>query len=99
MITLPVAPDTTASVPAAEPLPAVVRAYQRRAKARATVKAYRSDALIFDRWCRAQGKTGAIPASPAMVAAFLVAEAERGVKASTLGRRTAAIAYAHKLAG
>src|SRR5205085_1492179 len=36
---------------------------------------------------------------PAMVAAFLVAEAERGVKASTLGRRTAAIAYAHKLAG
>jgi site-specific recombinase XerD len=99
MITLPVAPDTTASVPAAEPLPAVVRAYQRRAKARATVKAYRSDALIFDRWCRAQGKTGAIPASPAMVAAFLVAEAERGVKASTLGRRTAAIAYAHRLAG
>jgi len=40
-----------------------------------------------------------LPASPATVAAFLAHEASRNVKASTIGRRTAAIRYAHKLAG
>jgi site-specific recombinase XerC len=80
-------------------MPEAVRAYQHRAKASATVKAYRSDALVFDAWCRAQGLTSSVPASPATVASFLVAEAERGVRASTLGRRAAAIRYAHKLAG
>jgi hypothetical protein len=43
--------------------------------------------------------TDALPASPATVAAFLAHEAGRNVKASTIGRRTAAIRYAHKLAG
>src|SRR5207249_5127348 len=38
-------------------------------------------------------------ALPISVAAFLAAEAKRGVKASTIGRRVAAIRYAHKLAG
>jgi site-specific recombinase XerD len=33
------------------------------------------------------------------VAAFLAGEAKRGVKASTIGRRVAAIRYAHRLAG
>src|SRR5215210_4337433 len=96
---LTVSPHNAASVPAGEPMPEAVRAYQRRAKAKATVTAYRSDALIFDLWCREHGKAGSIPASPATVAAFLVAEAERSVKASTIGRRAAAIRYAHKLAG
>lgn len=41
----------------------------------------------------------ALPASPEAVAAFLAAEANRGVKPSTIGRRLAAIRYAHKLAG
>src|SRR3954470_22831883 len=82
-----------------EPMPEAVRTYQRRAKADATVKAYRSGALIFDAWCRAQGLVGSLPASTATVASFLVAEAERGVRAATLGRRAAAIRYAHKLAG
>src|SRR5215208_722112 len=41
----------------------------------------------------------AMPASPETVAEFLVAEAQRGAKASTIGRRLAAIRYAHKLAG
>jgi hypothetical protein len=40
-----------------------------------------------------------LPASPATVAAFLAHEASRNVKASTIGRRTAAIRYAHKFAG
>jgi hypothetical protein len=41
----------------------------------------------------------ALPASPATVAAFLAHEASSNVKASTIGRRTAAIRYAHKFAG
>jgi site-specific recombinase XerD len=98
MRSLPVSPHHAATVSIAEPMPEAVRAYQRRAKAKATVTAYRSDALIFDAWCREHGRAGSIPASPATVAAFLVAEAERGVKASTIGRRAAAIRYAHKLA-
>jgi integrase len=36
---------------------------------------------------------------PETVAAFIAAEAERGTKASTIGRRMAAIRYAHKLGG
>jgi site-specific recombinase XerD len=76
-----------------------VRTYQRASKAGATIRAYKSDAIRFDVWCREHGLPGSIPASPETVAGFLVHEAERGVKASTIGRRVAAIAYAHKLAG
>jgi len=76
-----------------------VRTYQRADKADATIRAYTSDAVLFDVWCRERGLAGSVPASPEMVAAFLTSEAERGVKASTISRRTAAIRYAHKLAG
>src|SRR5215218_1783167 len=74
-----------------------VRAYQRADKADATIRAYTSDAVLFDVWCRERGLAGSVPASPEMVAAFLTSEAERGVKASTISRRCAAIRYAHKL--
>jgi integrase len=76
-----------------------VRAYQRADKAEATIRAYKRDALAFDIWCREQGLSGSIPASPEVMAAFLASEAERGVKASTISRRAAAISYAHKLTG
>lgn len=76
-----------------------VRSYQRASKAGATIRAYRSDAIRFERWCREHGLSGSIPAASDAVAGFLVHEAERGVKASTISRRVAAIAYAHKLAG
>src|SRR4051794_25794414 len=76
---------------------AMVRAYQRASKAEATVRAYRGDAVLFTRWCARHGLRS-MPADPAAVAGFLVAEAERGIAASTIGRRVAAIAYAHKLA-
>ena len=78
---------------------ASVRTFQLADESPATAKAYRGDAQIFDAWCRGQGLPGSIPAAPETVAAFLAAEAERGVKASTIGRRAAAIAYAHKLLG
>jgi hypothetical protein len=42
---------------------------------------------------------GPSPASPATAAAYLAHFADSGLKASTIGRRLAAIAYAHKLKG
>lgn len=77
---------------------ALVQAYQRASKADATVRAYRSDWREFQAWCGRHGFP-ASPASPAAVAAYIVAEAEAGRAPSTLGRRLAAIRYAHKLAG
>ena len=76
---------------------AIVRAYQQASKADATLRAYRSDAKVFEAWCGRYGFR-ALPASPETVAAFIVAEAEEGRAASTLGRRLAAIRYAHRLA-
>ena len=72
--------------------------YARAEKAEATRRAYRSDFGVFRSWCEAKHVL-ALPAQPKTVAAFLAAEASRGVKPSTIGRRLAAIRYAHKLAG
>ncbi|HEY7243375.1 MAG TPA: site-specific integrase [Xanthobacteraceae bacterium] len=73
-------------------------AYARAEKAEATRRAYNSDFAAFRAWCEAKDLIP-LPAWPETVAAFLAAEAKRGVKASTIGRRVAAIRYAHKLAG
>ena len=72
--------------------------YARAEKAPATRRAYRSDFQQFCSWCETK-RVPALPACPKAVAAFLAAEANRGVKPSTIGRRLAAIRYAHKLAG
>lgn len=77
---------------------ALVEVYQRASKAEATVRAYTSDAKVFQDWCRRYGFRS-MPATPDAVAGFIVAEAEAGRAASTLGRRIAAIRYAHRLAG
>ncbi|MCJ2087272.1 site-specific integrase [Methylobacterium sp. E-005] len=53
---------------------------------------------MFQDWCARYGFRS-LPASPEAVAGFIVAEAEAGRAASTLGRRMAAIRHAHKLAG
>jgi site-specific recombinase XerD len=66
-------------------------------KAASTRKAYGTDFRLFREWCEARG-VSALPAAPETVAACLAANASRS-KASTLGRRVAAIRYAHKLAG
>ena len=71
--------------------------YAHAEKSAATRRAYRSDFDQFRSWCQAKG-VPALPAEPKTVAAFLAAEANRGVKPSTIGRRLAAIRYAHKLA-
>jgi len=72
--------------------------YARAEKSAATRRAYRSDFDLFRAWCEVK-HVPALPAEAKTVAAFLAAEANRGVKASTIGRRLAAIRYAHKLAG
>ena len=51
----------------------------------------------FRAWCEAKS-VSALPAAAETVAAYLAAEA-RTAKSSTLGRRVAAIRYAHRLAG
>lgn len=72
--------------------------YARAARSAATRRAYRSDFALFSSWCEAR-RVPALPAAPETIAAFLAAEANRGTKVSTIGRRLAAIRYAHKLAG
>ncbi|MCJ2121052.1 site-specific integrase [Methylobacterium sp. J-077] len=94
--TLPaVLPAYTSGLPAAAM--ALVQTYQRASKAASTVRAYTADANVFQAWCDRHGFE-AVPARPETVAAFIVAEAEDGRAASTIGRRLAAIKYAHRLA-
>lgn len=77
---------------------ALVRAYGFASMSGATLRAYRNDVGLFAAWCEGQGVC-ALPASPEVVAAFLVAEAEAGRAVATIGRRCAAIRYAQMLAG
>lgn len=67
-------------------------------KAPATKRAYGSDFALFRAWCAGRG-VSPLPAAAASVAAFLAAEADKGSRPSTIGRRCAAIKFAHKLAG
>jgi hypothetical protein len=72
--------------------------YAADEKAAATRRAYRSDWRHFQAWCES-AKAHPLPASPSTAAAYLAHLADSGLKASTIGRRLAAIAYAHKLKG
>ena len=73
-------------------------AYALAEKSEATRKAYRSDIRHFQDWCTDHALQ-ALPASPEAVADYLAHLADKGLKASTIGRRLAAVRYAHKLAG
>ncbi len=72
--------------------------YAADEKAAATRRAYRSDWRHFQTWCE-NAKAHPLPASPGTTATYLAHLADSGLKASTIGRRLAAIAYAHKLKG
>jgi site-specific recombinase XerD len=73
-------------------------AYAEAEKAPATRRAYATDWHDFAAWCGARGAT-AMPAHQGIVAAYLSAMADEGRRASTIGRRAAAIGYHHKIAG
>ena len=77
---------------------AAIHDYALAEKSAATRRAYRSDFAAFTTWCAGRG-LDPIPAAPEAVAAFIADQANAGFRASTLGRRVAAIAYAHALAG
>jgi site-specific recombinase XerD len=67
-------------------------------KASGTHRAYRSDFRIFSVWCKDR-ELIPLPALPATVAAYLAYEVGQNLRPSTLGRRLAAIQYAHQHAG
>lgn len=62
-----------------------------------TKRAYRGDWKVFSTWCRDRGLSS-MPASPETLALFLTAQAESGLKTSTIGRRMASVSQAHQLA-
>ena len=76
-----------------------------RASADATLRAYRSDWRLFTTWCDARGYAS-LPASPIVTAAFLSELASDGsvhsqgrpLSKSSIGRRLAAIVFAHRAA-
>jgi len=74
------------------------RAFALAEKAPATRVAYKADFRDFTRWCGARGASP-MPATPDLISAYLASLATAGAKASTIGRKAAALRYAHKLAG
>ncbi len=76
-----------------------------RASADATLRAYRSDWRLFTTWCDTRGYAS-LPASPIVTAAFLSELARDGsvhsngrpLSKSSIGRRLAAIVFAHRAA-
>jgi site-specific recombinase XerD len=90
--------DTAQSLPGPVADVAMARDFARNEKAEATRRAYGADFDAFVAWCSSR-QLAAVPATPETIAGFLAAEAARGIKPSSIGRRVAAIRYAHKLAG
>jgi site-specific recombinase XerD len=74
------------------------RGYAERSLSDATRAAYRSDLAVFRNWCELRG-VEAVPASPEAVASFAAAQAEQGLRPSTISRRLAAIRMLHRAAG
>jgi hypothetical protein len=78
--------DDRKTVPA---LPAadleIAKDFARSSKAAATRCVYQKDFARFTAWCD-QRRIPPIPAAPETVAAFLAAEAARGIKPATIGR-------------
>ena len=95
-----VIPPIAASVPMclADAEIAAAIGYAEQEKSPGTRRAYGSDWRAFSAFCDARGLE-AMPATPGTAARFLSLQADSGLKASTIGRRAAAIAYFHKLAG
>jgi hypothetical protein len=70
----------------------------KASKSAVTRLAYQSDARDFSAWCTHHGLEP-LPARVETVATYLAALASSGLKASTITRRSGAIAYVHRIAG
>ena len=75
-----------------------VRGYVADSLAPNTLRAYRTGLDAFRDYCAERG-VEPLPASPETVAAFLAAQADAGLKVSTLEQRQAAIRWAHEANG
>lgn len=75
-----------------------VRSYLEAEKSSNTRRAYASDWVDFLDWCGRVSEQP-LPALPLVVARYLAQLADSGLKTSTIRRRAAAIAAAHKAAG
>lgn len=73
------------------------RDFAEQARAPATLRAYGADLRDFDRWCRDRNLV-ARPATAQTVAAYIADLADR-LRPSSIRRRLAAIAVAHRAAG
>ncbi len=71
------------------------QAYQSAADAASTLRAYKADLANFKAWC-VERNLVPMPSTPEIVGAYL-ADAGRGYALSTLRRRVAAIARAHRM--
>jgi site-specific recombinase XerD len=76
---------------------AQAEAYVRRSKSANTLKAYQSDWVTFEAFCRTEDRSS-LPATAETVAAYAANSAET-LKANTVERRLTAISQAHQLAG
>jgi site-specific recombinase XerD len=74
-----------------------LRTFAENEKAASTRRAYRADFAAFTAWCRERGLCP-LPADPRAVAWHISTIACDGLSVSSIGRRLAGIAYAHKLA-
>ena len=72
--------------------------YAQAEKADATRRAYLSDFRDFHTWCE-RVQASALPASIETTAAYLAQLADKGLKASTISRRAAAIGHVHRAKG
>jgi site-specific recombinase XerD len=72
-------------------------AFAENEKAASTRRAYRADFATFEAWCAARGLCS-LPAAPEVIAWHISAITSAGLSVSSIGRRLAGIAYAHKLA-
>lgn len=74
------------------------RGFYYRQLSPSSIKSYQKDWNIYEAWC-ARRRLQSLPADPTYIALFLSNQAAKGIKASTITRRKAAIRYYHVLAG
>lgn len=72
--------------------------YALASSASSTRRAYAADLRDWDAWATERSRQS-LPAHPDDIAAYLTDLADLGLSASTIMRRAAALAYAHRLAG
>lgn len=80
------------------PLSGPAREYVTHSRSERTAEAYRGDWKHWQTWCEDHG-ANALPASEVALANYIADMATGGFKASTIDRRMASIAAAHKAAG